>query len=77
MTGQRAMFSRSGCTLSSITKRGRTYTYSAQCTMAGLAVESKSKLRFENDGAYRRDVESRQDGVGSKEVFIAKRVGDC
>jgi hypothetical protein len=45
--------------------------------MAGLAVESKSVLRFENDGAYRLDVESKEGGVASREVLITRRIGDC
>jgi hypothetical protein len=74
---QRAMLSQSGCKFSPIAKSGNTYTYTAQCTMAGVAVESKSALRFENDGAYRLDVESKEGGVASSEVLIARRVGDC
>jgi hypothetical protein len=77
MNRQRAMLSQSGCKFSPIAKSGSTYTYTAQCTMAGLTVESKSVLRFESEGAYRLDVESKEVGVASKEVLIARRVGDC
>ena len=49
----------------------------AQCTVAGLAVESKSGPRPENYRAYRLDVESKEGGVASWEALIARRVGDC
>jgi hypothetical protein len=38
MNRQRAMLSQSGCKFSPVVKQGNVYTYSAQCTMAGLAV---------------------------------------
>jgi hypothetical protein len=77
MTRQRAMLSQSGCKFSPIAKNGNVYSYSARCTIAGLAVESKSALKFESDTAYRLDVESNEGGVASREVLLARRVGDC
>lgn len=77
MNRQRAMLSQAGCKFSPVVKLGNLYTYSAQCMMAGLAVESKSALKFESDAAYRLDVESKEGGTVSREVLVARRVGDC
>ena len=77
MNRQRAMLSQSGCKFSPIARNGNVYTYSARCTMAGLTVESRSALKLESDAAYRLEVESSEGGIASREVLIARRVGDC
>jgi hypothetical protein len=77
MKRQNAQLTAAGCRFSPVRKAGNVYTYTAQCSMAGIQVQSRSTLTVENSGAYRLLVESREDGVTSKETLIARRVGDC
>ena len=77
MKRQNAQLTAAGCRFSPVRKAGNTYTYTAQCSMAGLQVQSRSTLTVENPGAYRLFVESREGGATSKETLIARRVGDC
>jgi hypothetical protein len=77
MKRQNAQLTRAGCRFSPVRQAGNTYVFTAQCSMAGLQVQSKSTLTVENPGAYRLVVESREGGVASKETLIARRVGDC
>jgi hypothetical protein len=45
--------------------------------MQGLHVQSKSVITVESDSAYKVEVTSTGAGVPTKELLVAKRVGDC
>ena len=77
MKRQNARLTAAGCRFSPVRRAGNVYTYTAQCSMAGIQVQSRSTLTVENPGAYRLFVESREGGGTSKETLIARRVGDC
>lgn len=77
MKRQNAMLTKMGCTFSPVAKSGNAYTFTSQCRMQGIVAQSKTVLTYENEGAYRLNVESTQNGQPSKETLVAKRVGDC
>ena len=77
MKRQNAQFTAAGCQCSPVRRAGNTYTFTAQCSMAGMQVQSRSTLTVESPVAYRLYVESREGGATSKETLIARRVGDC
>jgi hypothetical protein len=77
MKRQNAQLTAAGCRFSPVGKAGNVYTFTAQCSTAGIQVQSRSTLTVENPGAYRLFVESHEGGVTSKETLIARRVGDC
>lgn len=77
MRQQNAMLSKVGCTFSPTTRSGASFTFTAQCTMQGTSTQSKSVITPEGDAAYKVEVESRTGAKVTKELLIAKRVGDC
>lgn len=77
MKRQNAMLSASGCKITPVVRSGAAYSYSAQCRMQGVSVESRSVLTVKGDGAYRLVVDSLEDGRKKHEVLVARRVGDC
>ncbi|MFO1304615.1 MAG: DUF3617 family protein [Burkholderiales bacterium] len=77
MRQQNAMLSKAGCTFSPTTRSGASYSFTAQCSMQGTSTQSKSVITPDGDSAYKVEVESRTGGKPSKELLVAKRVGDC
>jgi uncharacterized protein DUF3617 len=67
----------SGCQASPVTRSGNIYSFSFKCTLQGVPVESKSVITFENESAYKVDVQSKQGTRTSREQLDARRVGDC
>ena len=65
------------CKMSPVARSGNLYTFSAECTILGVSMQSKSVITAESDSAYRVDVEALQDGITTRELLNAKRVGDC
>ncbi len=65
------------CKMSPIARSGNIYTFSAECTILGVSMQSKSVITAESDSAYRVDIDALQDGITTKELLMAKRVGDC
>ena len=65
------------CKVSPVARSGNLYTFSAECTILGVSMQSKSVITAVSDSAYRVDVESLQDGITTRELLNAKRVGDC
>lgn len=77
MKKQNDMLTKAGCKFSPVTKRGKFYTFTSQCTIQGMSGQSKSVMSVDGDAAYRVDVESQQGGQSTKELLVARRVGDC
>lgn len=82
MKRQQAMFAKSGCTVSPVTRRGSVYSFVADCKGAGVGtVVSQSVITVESDSAYTIEVESTGEaaagGHKNREVLKARRVGDC
>jgi len=82
MKQQNALLTKGGCKFTPSTRSGRTYTFSAECTInapgsAPVTVRSISALTVESDGAYRVEITTTGAGTSTNEVLLARRVGDC
>ena len=66
-----------GCKLSPMTRKGNTYTFTADCKIQGVDVHSGSATVVESDSAYKLTVETTAGDRHTKEVLVAKRIGDC
>ncbi len=74
---QQEQLGRAGCTFTPLTRRGDEYRYGTTCRMAGTSTTSESVLTVEGPEAYTLRVSSQVDGQPTKEVLVARRVGDC
>ena len=77
MRAQNARLAKSGCTFSPYARSANQYTMSAKCHVMGISSDTTTVVSFESDSAYRVTVAGVTDGEKTKEVMIAKRVGDC
>jgi Protein of unknown function (DUF3617) len=66
-----------GCQASPVTRSGNLYSFSLQCSIQGVEIESKSVITVASDSAYTVDVESKQGDKATREHLIARRLGDC
>jgi len=74
---QQEQLAKSGCTFTPVTRRGDEYRYGATCRMGKMSTRSESVLTVHGTDAYTLRVSSTVDGESTKEVLVAKRVGDC
>jgi len=74
---QQEMLAKAGCQFTPLAQSGRTYSFSATCTLGGVTTQSDSVLEFESDEAYTITIDSVMDGGRSHEVLRARRIGDC
>lgn len=74
---QQEQLAKAGCTFTPLTRRGNEYRYTATCRMAGTSTTSESVLTVDGPDAYTLRVSSQVDGKATREVLVAKRVGDC
>jgi hypothetical protein len=65
------------CKFSATTRSGNTYSFTADCTIHGTPLTSKTAIVVDGDSAYTMTVDSQGGGLTTKEVLVAKRVGDC
>jgi hypothetical protein len=82
MKQQSATLTRSGCKFTPSTRSGRTYTFSAECTInvpagAPVTARSTSVMTVDSDSAYKVEITTTGAGTSTNEVLIARRVGDC
>jgi hypothetical protein len=78
MKRQNATLEKAGCKFSPLRKAGNTYTFEADCTLAGgVTSRTTSVLTVESDSAYRLDVTGTVAGEPTKETLVARRTGDC
>ena len=66
-----------GCKLSPMTRKGSTYSFTADCNIRGVDVHSGSATVVESDSAYKLTIETTAGDRRTKEVLVAKRIGDC
>jgi hypothetical protein len=66
-----------GCKFSPMTRSGNSYSFTAECSVRGVELRSKSVTTVESDGAYRLTVDSQGGGQQTKEVLVARRIGEC
>jgi hypothetical protein len=77
MKKQNSLLTKAGCTFSPITKSGTSYSFTATCKMGGVSGQSKSVISVDSDSSYKINVESQSAGKTTKELLVAKRIGDC
>jgi hypothetical protein len=82
MKQQNALLTKGGCKFTPSTRSGKTYTFSAECTItapgsAPITARSTSALTVESDGAYRVEITTTGGGTSTNETLLARRVGDC
>lgn len=68
---------RQGCKFSPVVKTGNAYSFSADCQIQGVSMQSRSVMSVESDSAYKVDVTSKAGAQSTREVLVAKRLGDC
>jgi hypothetical protein len=82
MKRQNTMLEKAGCRFSPLKESGKTFTFTAECTLKGLSGGSMtnrttSVITVESDRAYQVRVEGTTNGQSTKELLVARRVGDC
>jgi len=77
MRKQNDMLAKAGCRISAVTRSGSSYSFTSQCSLQGVATQSKSVITADGDSAYRIDVESQQGAEKTRERLAARRIGDC
>jgi hypothetical protein len=77
MRKQNDMLTKAGCKSTPVTRSGSSYSFTSQCNIHGISVQSKSVMSVDGDTAYKIDIESQQDGAKTKELLVARRIGDC
>jgi hypothetical protein len=82
MKRQNAMLEKSGCKFSPGQRAGKTYTFTAACTIKPpggetLSVRSTSLMTVENDSAYKVEIATTGAGTSTQELLVARRLGDC
>jgi hypothetical protein len=66
-----------GCKISPVSNKGNAYSFTSECQMQGVSIQSQSVITVESDSAYTTQVNSSAGGRSTKELLVAKRVGDC
>ena len=74
---QQEQLTKAGCTFTPLNRRGNEYRYAATCRMAGTSTESESVMTVQGPDAYTLRVSSTVGGKATREVLVAKRLGDC
>jgi hypothetical protein len=82
MKRQNAILDKGGCKFSPAERAGKTYTFTAECTIKAPAGEtvnarSTSVMTVENDSAYQVEITTTGAGTSTQEQLVARRLGDC
>jgi hypothetical protein len=77
MRAKTESLAQAGCRPSPVTRSGNLYTFSLECELQGVAVKTRTLIRFESDSAYVVDAESKQGSRTTREHLVARRLGDC
>ena len=82
MRKQNAMLEKGGCRFSPVKKSGNVYTFTADCSIkspSGATISSRttSVMTVESDTAYQIEIDGVTDGQSTKELLVARRIGDC
>jgi hypothetical protein len=65
------------CKFSPVTHSGNTWNYNSACTTQGQTLQMKSVIVVNKDDSYRSETLSRSATRSSREIVVARRVGDC
>jgi hypothetical protein len=74
---QNATMAKAGCTATPIKRSGNTYTFSANCAIAGVATSTTTTIVVESPTAYTMKVVGTTGGEPVNEEAKGRRVGDC
>jgi len=74
---QQEQLARAGCTVTPPARRGDEYRFTARCTVAGTATVSESVMTVNGTDGSTLRVASTVDGKATREVLVARRLGDC
>jgi hypothetical protein len=83
MQRQNALLEKSGCKFSPGQRAGKTYTFTADCSIkppgggAAVAVHSSSVMTVDNDSAYKVEITTTAAGTTTPELLLAHRLDDC
>jgi hypothetical protein len=83
MQRQNALLEKSGCKFSPGQRTGKTYTFTADCSIkppgggAAVTVHSTSVMTVENDSDYKVEITTTAAGTTTPELLLARRIGDC
>jgi hypothetical protein len=82
MKRQNAILDKGGCKFSPAERAGKTYTFTAECTIktpGGETVNARSTsvMTVENDSAYQVEITTTGAGTSTQEQLVARRLGDC
>jgi hypothetical protein len=66
-----------GCKASSVVKSGNAYSFTTDCQIQGVPMQSRSVVTVESDSAYKVDVTSKGGARSTTEALVAKRIGEC
>jgi len=65
------------CKFSPMTHKGNTWSYASSCNSQGHAVSIKSVIVVDAGDSYRVDTQSHTQAQASREIVVARRVGEC
>jgi Protein of unknown function (DUF3617) len=71
------LLSKQGCKFSAPSAKANVYSFSSECQVQGVAMQSQSVITVESDSSYTVQVSANGGGRSTKELLVAKRVGDC
>ncbi len=77
MKKQNEMMNQVGCKAPPGARSGNKYTFTIERVLQGNPMKSTSVITVENEAAYRIDVDAQHDGKTTKEILVARRIGDC
>ena len=77
MKKMNVMLAKGSCKLSPAVKSGNAYSFTYGCQVQGIPMQTRSVMSVESDSAYKVNVTSTAGARSTKEVLVAKRLGDC
>jgi hypothetical protein len=77
MKNMQAMLAKQGCKVSPASAKGNRFTFTSECTVQGTTLSSRSVMTVDSDSSYKVEVSSKAGNRSTKELLVAKRVGNC
>jgi hypothetical protein len=77
-----AKLKKSGCRISPVKNSGNVYTYTVECSLkmpSGSTFNSRSSsvMTVVSESSYKIEIDVVTDRQSSKELLVARRIGDC
>jgi Protein of unknown function (DUF3617) len=71
------LLAKQGCKTSPVSSKRNVYSFTSECQVQGVAMRSESIVTVDSDSAYTVQVNSSTGWGSTKELLVAKRLGDC